>query len=52
MHPNRIWAAFMQMRNSGQFYIGQMDGPTISIYEWREAELERWKNHERLAHGQ
>lgn len=42
MHPNKIDAIFIQMRNDGQFYIPLLGGPPLSIHDWRSRELEKW----------
>jgi hypothetical protein len=41
MHPNEIEAIFLQMRNNGEYYIGQLGGPPLSIYDWKKRELMR-----------
>lgn len=43
IHPNRIDAMFLDMRNKGQLYMPELaTGVVISIYEWKERELARW----------
>lgn len=44
-HPNEVNAMYMQMRNNGQNYVGQLASHPISIEEWRDRELERAKQH-------
>jgi hypothetical protein len=45
MHPNRIDAAYADMRNKGQFYVPQLAGPPLTIQQWRDNELVRWHLH-------
>jgi hypothetical protein len=42
MHPNAILAAWVEMRNRGQYYIGQLGGPPLHIDDWKKRELERY----------
>jgi len=42
MHPNKVEAAFLDMRNKGQFYIPQLGAAPLSIHDWRKKEIERW----------
>ena len=43
MHPNRIEAQFIDMRNKGQFWFGMIGGPPLPIHDWRDKELKRWE---------
>lgn len=36
---NEVYAIYRDMRNKGQFYIGQLGSHPISIIEWRDREL-------------
>lgn len=42
LHPNEIDALYAQMIAHGQFYIGRLGRPPISISEWKLAELEKY----------
>lgn len=41
LQRSEIDVMYLQMRNNGQFYIGQLGSPPISINEWREREYAR-----------
>jgi hypothetical protein len=41
LHPNEINAIYWQMRNNGQFYIGQLGRSPISIEEWRDLAIRK-----------
>lgn len=44
MHPNMIDATVAQYHAHGQYWIGQLGAPAISVLEWKERELQRWND--------
>lgn len=50
-HPNAIEAMYADMRNKGQLYVGQLGGNPITIEDWRDIELMRWRDLQQLEQG-
>ena len=43
LSPREIDACVAQLRVWGEFYLGQLGGPPITVLEWSRRERERWE---------